>query len=268
MLARRSPLRYRSRVRVLCGTSGFSYPSWRGTFYPAGARGPDLLGLYAARLPTVEINATFYRMPTARLLESWRAQVPAGFAFALKGPQRITHHKRLREVAEEAAHFHRTAAGLGPALGPVLWQLPPNLKKDLARLGDFLALLPAAGRPAFEFRHPSWLSDDVLAALSARGAALVVAHDGERETPFTPTAPFGYLRLRAPGYDAAALRSWAERILAQRWAEAFVYFKHEEEGTGPALARAMMEVLGTHAVPAPAAEAAAAAVPVILTRDP
>jgi uncharacterized protein YecE (DUF72 family) len=211
-----------------------------------------MLGLYAARLPAVEINATAYRMPTARVVDAWRAQVQGvagGFTFALKGPQRITHRKRLREVAEEVAFFHAAAAGLGSCRGPELWQLPPNLKKDLPRLQDFLALLPEGARPAFEFRHPSWLDDEVLAALRARGAALVTADrgEGEGETAIVPTARFGYLRLRAPEYGAAALRRWAERILAQPWDEAFVFFKHEDAGVGPVLAQALREELGSAA---------------------
>jgi uncharacterized protein YecE (DUF72 family) len=231
-------------VRVRCGTSGFSYPSWRGTFYPAGAKPDELLGLYAARLPAVEVNNTFYRMPTPKLLAGWRAQVPEGFAFALKGPQRITHRKRLREVGEDAAFFAASAAELGPALGPVLWQLPPNLKVDLPRLLAFLALLPEGGRPAFEFRHDSWFRDEVYDALRTRGAALVAAHDGERESPLVATGRFGYLRLRAPDYPPEALRAWAERIRAQPWEEAWVFFKHEEEGKGAASALAMMEEVG------------------------
>lgn len=238
-------------MRVRCGTSGFSYTAWKGSFYPAGARTADLLSLYAARLPTVEINATFYRMPTEKVLSAWRAQVPAGFSFALKGAQRITHVKRLREAGEETARFHQVAALLEGSLGPVLWQLPPNLKLDLPRLQDFLASLPPGARPAFEFRHPSWRSDEVLATLKARGAALVWADvgAGEGEEPLlAATAGFGYLRLRAPDYDPAALRLWAERLLAQPWEEAWVFFKHEEEGKGPALARAMIDLLGEQAL--------------------
>lgn len=231
-------------MRVRCGTSGFGYLSWRGTFYPPTARSGDLLRLYGERFSAVEINNTFYRMPAAAMLAGWREQVPASFTFVLKGPQVITHRKRLKEAAQETAHFHEVARALGPQLGPMLWQLPPNLKADLPRLQAFLGLLPAGVRAAFEFRHPSWLDDAVYAALREKGAALVVAHDEERETPFVATAAFGYLRLRAPGYDPAALRSWAERILSQPWGEAFAFFKHEEEGTGPALAQAMREVLG------------------------
>lgn len=211
-------------VRVRCGTSGFSYPAWRGGFYPAGAKAADLLGLYAARLPAVEINSTFYRMPTAKLLAAWREQVPAGFCFAVKGPQVITHRKRLRDVSQETSHFHAVASELGPALGPVLWQLPPNLKKDLPRLEAFLALLPEGSRPALQLQHESWLADDVYRVLESRGAALVATQDGERETPLVATSRFGYLRLRAPDYAPEALRAWAGRILAQPWDEAWVFF--------------------------------------------
>ena len=211
-------------MRVRCGTSGFSYPAWRGGFYPAGAKGADLLGLYAARLPAVEINNTFYRMPSARVVAGWREQVPAGFSFAVKGPQVVTHRKRLREVSQETSHFHAVAAELGPSLGPVLWQLPPNLKKDLPRLEAFLALLPPGSRPAFQLQHESWLADDVHRVLESRGAALVAVDDGEREPPLVATARFGYLRLRAPDYAPDALRAWAARIQAQPWDEAWVFF--------------------------------------------
>lgn len=195
-----------------------------------------MLAHYAERLPAVEVNATFYRMPRAAMLAGWRAQVPPSFVFALKGPQRITHVKRLAGAAEDAAFFHGVAAELGAALGPVLWQLPPTLKKDLPRLRDFLAVLPRGGRAAFEFRHESWHGDDVLAALADAGAALCVADDEDRSTPPTATAPFGYLRLRRPDYDDAALARWAAFVRAQRWDDAFAFFKHEDEARGPAYA--------------------------------
>jgi uncharacterized protein YecE (DUF72 family) len=195
-----------------------------------------MLPAYAARLPAVEINATFYRMPQAKTLAGWRAQVPPAFVFALKGPQRITHVKRLAGAADDVAFFQSVAAELGPALGPVLWQLPPSLKKDLPRLRDFLALLPRGGRAAFEFRHASWHDDEVLAALSATGAALCIADDEDRSTPPVATAGFGYLRLRRPDYDDRALARWAELVRAQRWDDAFVFFKHEDEARGPAFA--------------------------------
>lgn len=220
-------------MRVLAGTSGYSYPAWKGRFYPETLPASRMLAAYATRLPTVEINATFYRVPQARTLADWRAQVPPAFVFALKGPQRITHVKRLAGAAEDVAFFQRAAAELGAALGPVLWQLPPSLRKDLPRLRDFLALLPRGGRAAFEFRHESWLGDDVLAALADAGAALCIADDEERTTPVVATAGFGYLRLRRPDYDGAALARWRETVAAQRWDDAFVFFKHEDEARGP-----------------------------------
>ena len=175
-------------MRVLAGTSGYSYPAWKGSFYPEGLPASRMLAEYAARLPAVEINATFYRMPQARTLATWRSQVPPAFVFALKGPQRVTHVKRLAGAAEDVSFFHSVAAELGPALGPVLWQLPPSLKKDLPRLRDFLALLPRGGRAAFEFRHASWQDDDVLGALSDAGAALCIADGPPSSSPSARSA--------------------------------------------------------------------------------
>ncbi len=220
-------------MRIFAGTSGYSYPAWKGSFYPPSLPGSRMLAAYATRLPTVEINATFYRIPQPRILAAWRAQVPAAFVFALKGPQRITHQKRLVGAADEVGFFLRTAAELGGALGPILWQLPPTLRKDLPRLREFLALLPRGGRAAFEFRHASWWSDDVLAALSGAGAALCIADDDQATTPLAATAGFGYLRLRRRDYDDAALARWAGVVRGQPWSEAFVFFKHEDEARGP-----------------------------------
>jgi uncharacterized protein YecE (DUF72 family) len=203
-----------------------------------------MLGAYADRLPTVEINATFYRMPQAKTLASWRSQVPPAFVFALKGPQRVTHVKRLADAGEDVSFFQSVAAELGAALGPVLWQLPPSMKKDLPRLRDFLALLPRGGRAALEFRHASWHDDEVLAALSDAGAALCIADDDERSTPPAATARFGYLRLRRPDYDDRALARWAELVQGQAWEDAFVYFKHEDEARGPAYALRFGALLG------------------------
>jgi len=220
-------------MRILAGTSGYSYPAWKGSFYPPNLPAARMLATYAARLPTVEINATFYRMPQARTLATWRAEVPPAFVFALKGPQRITHQKRLAGAADDVAFFLLTAAELGGALGPVLWQLPPTLRKDLGRLREFLALLPRGGRFAFEFRHASWWSDDVLTALSDAGTALCIADDEKPTAPIAATAGFGYLRLRRPDYDDAALARWAAAVRGQPWTDAFVFFKHEDEARGP-----------------------------------
>jgi len=230
-------------MRVRCGTSGFSYPAWKGSFYPPQLPVARMLSFYAERLPTVEVNNTFYRVPTAKTLAGWRAQVSDRFRFALKAPQRITHEKRLIGAAEDVAFFHRTAAELGEALGPVLYQLPPSVKKDLPRLVDFLGWLPAAAMAAVEFRHASWFSDDVFEALRVRRTALCIAEAEELETPVVPTAPFGYLRLRRPDYAGADLLAWAERILSQPWDEASVFFKHEDGAKGPRLAEALSALI-------------------------
>jgi uncharacterized protein YecE (DUF72 family) len=220
-------------VRILAGTSGYSYPAWKGPFYPAGLPASRMLSAYAARLPTVEINATFYRMPQPSTLATWRGEVPAAFVFALKAPQRITHQKRLAGAGDEVGFFLRAAAELGGSLGPILWQLPPTFRKDVPRLRAFLELLPRGGRHAFEFRHASWRDDDVLSTLSEAGAALCIADDEGATTPLAATAGFGYLRLRRPDYDDAALARWAEGVRTQPWSDAFVFFKHEDEARGP-----------------------------------
>ena len=239
-------------MRILTGTSGWSYAAWKGSFYPAKLSPTRMLAAYAERLATVEVNNTFHRMPRGELLAGWRAQVPGSFVFALKAPQLITHWQRLAGVEESVAAFYRAAAELGPTLGPVLFQLPPSLRKDLPLLRAFLALLPRGGRAALEFRHPSWEDPEVHTALADAGAALVCADTEESAGRLVPTAPHGYLRLRAPDYDAAAIASWGARIAAQPWREAFVYFKHEDEARGPAFALALAQL-------ASASEAAPAA---------
>jgi len=231
-------------MRLLVGTSGYSYPAWKGTFYPADLPAAGMLRHYASRFPAVEINNTFYKMPSAKLLAGWAGQVPAGFRFVLKASQRITHMKRLKDTGETVQAFLHTARELGDALGPVLFQLPPNLKKDLPRLREFLAVLPAGTRAAFEFRHASWFEDDVYEALRGSGAALCIAEDEDLSTPFVPTAGWGYLRLRKPDYPDDALRACAARLSAPSWTEAYVFFKHEEEGKGPALATRLRELAG------------------------
>jgi uncharacterized protein YecE (DUF72 family) len=222
-------------VRVLCGTSGFSYAPWKGPFYPSDLPNARMLAFYAERFPAVEVNNTFYRMPRRSMLAAWRAEAPPGFLFALKAPQRITHRERLVGSIESLGFFQQAASELGAALGPLLFQLPPFLRKDLPRLKDFLTLLPPGGKVAFEFRHESWFVTEVLTALADAGAALCVADTEEGATPLVATAPYGYLRLRRPEYDDAAMGGWLERIHAQPWGDAFVYFKHED-ARGPAYA--------------------------------
>ena len=226
------------------GTSGYSYPAWKGSFYPPKTTAKQMLGYYAGRFRTVEINNTFYRPPTADTLAGWAAQVPADFRFVLKAPQLITHIKRLKGVDEPVASFLETAGTLGGRLGPLLFQLPPNFKKDLPRLTAFLDLLPAGCRAAMEFRHASWFDDEVFGLLRGRRVGFCVADaEDELDVPFVATADWGYLRLRRPGYDDAALKKWAERLTAQKWKECFVFFKHEDAGTGPRFAARLLELL-------------------------
>ena len=220
------------------GTSGFAYKEWRGSFYPEDIKDSDMLSFYAAQFNAVEINNTFYRMPSEKVLSDWAADVPSDFRFVLKASRQITHIKRLKEgVAEPLEYFLRNARVLGDRLGPILVQLPPNLKLDLDRLRVFLDLLPTDVRFAFEFRHNSWHDDAVFDALRSRNAALCIAHTKDGETPFVPTASWGYVRLRKVQYTDADLASWRERIASAPWTDVHVFFKHEEEATGPALAR-------------------------------
>jgi len=219
-------------MRIRVGTSGYSYREWKGSFYPEDLKSKDMLRYYAERFSSVEINNTFYRMPKASVLESWAEQVPTDFLFVLKASQQITHRKRLKEAGEPLTYLLETAATLGARLGPVLFQLPPNLKKDLDRLRDFVALLPEGHRFAFEFRHETWADDEVHATLRERNCALVCADtesSGDEGAPIVPTADWGYLRLRRCDYTDAELRAWGDRIRAQPWESAFVFFKHEDD---------------------------------------
>jgi uncharacterized protein YecE (DUF72 family) len=230
-------------VQILAGTSGYSYPPWKGHFYPEKLPAAKMLGYYATRLPTVEINNTFYRMPKRELFERWVNEVPGTFRFAVKAPKRITHDKRLLDCEDALALLADGASALGQQLGPVLFQLPPNMKKDLGRLEGFLGLLQKRApdlRAAFEFRHESWFDPEVNAALGAGRAALCIADAEDLTTPVAATTSWGYLRLRRQDYDDAAVAAWAQRISAQPWNETYVFFKHEDEGRGPRLAEALL----------------------------
>lgn len=219
------------------GTSGFNYPEWRGTFYPEKLATARMLPFYAERFSTVEINYTFYRLPTEKVIDGWAAQVPEGFTFTLKAPRRITHDKRLVEVEDTAARFYEMALRLGPRLGVLLFQLPPNFKKDVSRLEAFLARHPRGVRAAFEFRHESWWDEEVYTVLKAHQVALCVADSDTRHTPLVATADYGYLRLRDEGYGPADLARWAtDAAGVAAWRDVFVYFKHEAQGLGPAFA--------------------------------
>jgi len=232
--------------RVVAGTSGFSYPAWRGRFYPADLPASKMLDFYARTLGTVEINNTFYRQPTAALLEAWAGQTPPTFRFALKAPQRITHQLRLKDASEPALAFCNVARRLGRRLGPLLFQLPPYLRFDAARLRDFLAVLPAGLEYAFEFRSEGWLNDETYGLLARRRVALCVADSESIATPLVATAPFGYLRLRREDYGDEDVSTWAERIRATTsWKRVYVYFKHEDGARGTTLARMLMERLAS-----------------------
>jgi uncharacterized protein YecE (DUF72 family) len=219
-------------MEIRVGTSGYAYKEWRGSFYPEKQKPAAMLSYYAERFSTVEINNTFYKLPERGTLERWAEQVPAGFVFALKASQRITHRQKLAPESKETLDYLLDVAqALGARLGPILFQTPPFLKKDVARLRGFLDLLPREQPSAFEFRHVSWHDDEVHEALRSRNAALVCADTeeaGEAGAKVVPTADWGYLRLRRSDYDDAALAPWVARIRAQPWKRAFVFFKHEE----------------------------------------
>jgi uncharacterized protein YecE (DUF72 family) len=230
-------------MRVLVGTSGYSYKEWKGGFYPSDLAAAKFLGFYGQHLPTVEINNTFYRMPNGKMVEAWASEVPETFTFALKAPQRITHIARLQNAAAELAQtFVKIVSVLGPRLGPLLFQLPPFQKKDLPRLAAFLEALPKGPRYAFEFRHASWFDDEVWAVLGTHGASLCVAEGEALESPLVATADWGYVRLRKDEYPDALVASWAGKIRAQRWKEAFVYVKHDE-GNAPLVAKRLAAAL-------------------------
>jgi uncharacterized protein YecE (DUF72 family) len=228
---------------IYVGTSGYNYPEWKGAFYPPTMPAARMLPFYAERFPAVEINYTFYRLPSARTLAGWAALTPERFVFALKASRRITHDRRLADIDEPLRYFVDTARTLGPKLGPLLFQLPPNFRKDTSRLADLLARLPPGGRHAFEFRHRSWFDDDVYELLRAWNAALCVADTEQGTTPIIATADFAYARLRDAGYSDDELGGWASRLTDPAWRDAFVFFKHEESGTGPALAARLQALL-------------------------
>ena len=233
---------------ILVGTSGYNYPEWKGSFYPAGLAASKMLPYYASKFRTVEINYTFYRMPTSKIVTGWAAQVPEDFKFTLKAPKRITHDKRLRaaEVADTLQTFVSVAGELGPQLAALLFQLPPNFKKDLVLLNEFLSLLPPKTIAAFEFRHASWLDDEVYAALRVRNIALCIADSEARQTPAITTADYAYLRLRDEGYGDAEIARWTDTAnqLSATSTDVFVYFKHEDEGKGAAFGQQMLRNLG------------------------
>ena len=232
-------------MKLYVGTSGYGYREWKGTFYPEGISAREMLPFYARHFNAVEINNTFYRMPNRALLGGWADQVPDGFVFTLKAPQVITHIKRLKNAEQETEHLITTAGVLGKKLGPLLFQLPPTLARDIGRLEAFLSLLSAT-MAAFEFRHPSWFTTEVFDLLRERRGALC-ASDREPAPPpdVVSTAPWGYLRLRRSGYSGADLASWHRKVAGQGWEAAYVFFKHEEKAEGPAMAKRFLDLAGS-----------------------
>ena len=232
-------------MKLYVGTSGYAYKEWKGSFYPEDLPAKRMLHYYGEQFRAVEINNTFYRMPTASVLQAWADTVPADFRFVLKAPRRITHVQQLKDAGDSLAYLLEIAGALERRLGPLLFQLPPGLKKDLPRLHAFLASLPPQSRAAFEFRHRSWFDEDVFDMLRGHKAALCIADaDDDLDVPFVATADWGYLRLRRTDYDDADLQAWVSRVQAQPWQEAFVFFKHEDAGMGPRLAKRFLELAG------------------------
>ena len=230
-------------TNLYVGTSGFSYKEWKGSFYPEDIADKQMLHFYGERFRSVEINNTFYRLPKAEMLEAWGHEVPAIFKFVLKASQRITHMQRLKDAEDSVAYFLKVAGVLGERLGPLLFQLPPYFHKDAPRLTDFFRLLPADIRVAFEFRHQSWFDSEIFELLRSHKAVLCIAEaENNLQIPFESTADWGYLRLRRPDYGDAELKNWLARIRQQKWKDAFVFFKHEEAGKGPAMAKRLLEL--------------------------
>ena len=220
-------------MHVRVGTSGYQYKEWKGSFYPADLSTKEMLGYYGERFPTVEINNTFYRMPKESVVLNWATQVPAEFRFVLKASRRITHMHRLKNAGDPLSFYLQACTALGDKRGPSLFQLPPNMKKDLERLRGFLDLLPRRWQAAFEFRHDSWYDEDVYNALRESNAALCLADTDDAEPPLATTADWGYLRLRRAQYTETDLESWAKRVADFGWSEMFVFFKHERHPSAP-----------------------------------
>jgi uncharacterized protein YecE (DUF72 family) len=230
-------------VELYVGTSGYSYKEWKGPFYPKNLPSRQMLRFYSECFRTVEINSTFYRLPKASVLEGWADAVPADFRFVLKAPWQITHRQRLKDEGDLLPQFLELAGVLTKHRGPLLFQLPPTAKKDVLRLRALLALLPKRRRAAFEFRHPSWFDDEIFGLLRDRRTALCIADaDDKLKVPCVATTDWGYLRLRRPDYGDAELKAWVKRVRKQGWRDAFVFFKHEDEGKGPQMAKRFLEL--------------------------
>jgi uncharacterized protein YecE (DUF72 family) len=233
-------------MKILAGTSGYAFKEWKGPFYPEDLKDSGFLSFYASKFPTVEINNTFYQLPKEKTLLDWASKVPEEFSFTMKASQRITHFARLKpESAELVEYLVKTAGVLGDRLGPILFQLPPNMKKDLDRLRVFLDKLPKGRRYAMEFRHESWFDDDLTSALREHDVAMVGIEQEDFSSPVIPTASWGYMRLHRFDYAPEMLAAWANRIRSNAWTEAYVFFKHdhipESAGSGPLAVKAFVE---------------------------
>ncbi|OAI51614.1 hypothetical protein AYO47_01380 [Planctomyces sp. SCGC AG-212-M04] len=228
------------------GTSGYSYPAWKGTFYPDKLPARKFLNYYATQFDTVEYNGSFRTLPSEKAMDGWAAETPETFRFVLKSPQKITHIRRLKEVGDDLKQLAACVSKLKTRSAPVLFQLPPNLKQDLPRLDEFLKQVGNSMQAAMEFRHETWLNDDTYALLKKHKAALVVA-DAEDlpETPLIPTSDWGYLRLRREEYTDAGLKKWIARIEAMKWKDVYVFFKHEDTGTGPELGQRLLRLVAS-----------------------
>jgi uncharacterized protein YecE (DUF72 family) len=230
-----------SQTKLVAGASGYSFKEWKGSFYPADIKPPEMLTYYANRLPTVEINNSFYQMPKASVLENWAQCTPESFQFSIKAPRRITHDARIKadDAVDSVTFLYKNLAALGGKRGPVLFQLPPFLKKDLPRLTEFLGILPDGHRAAFEFRNASWFCDETYDALAHAGAALCLSErEDNAPPPLVETTDWGYVRLRLENYSDQDLKDWAERLTARAWRQSHVYFMHEP--TAPAYAQTLM----------------------------
>lgn len=229
-------------AQLFAGASGYSYKEWKGDFYPSTIKPDEMLAWYSQRLPTVEINNTFYRMPRTSVLETWANATPTRFRFAIKASQRITHQARLQPAAAESlGYLYENLAALGDKRGPVLFQTPPNLKLDLPRLNAFLDLLPADHRATFEFRNDGWFTDEVYAALKSKGASLCLSErEDAKPPPLVQTASWGYVRLRLEQYSEADLAAWVQKLKDTQWREIYAYFMHE--ATAPPYAQALMHL--------------------------
>ncbi len=234
-----------SAMRLRIGTSGFQYPEWKGTFYPEKMPVNKMLPFYAERFSSTEINYSFRRIQSEKTISNWAEATPAEFKFTFKAPQKVTHFARLRDCEDTVLYFNRVISRLEEKLGTVLFQLPPDFKRDVERLQRFLESLPSSMRAAFEFRNESWFAEEVFSVLRDHNAALCIAQSEKVNTPRVSTADFGYLRLRREDYTEEDIADWAEHVQSEseKWSDAYVYFKHEESGVGPKFAKQMQGLL-------------------------